>query len=207
MPPFFQSSCPPPRAKRAAFTLIELLVVMGIIVMLASFLFPAIKKAIGTARKTRCGVNLTNIYKAYAIRKNDEIEERDFSLDTSNWATTLAPYLNDHRETFLCPLDRDPHSGGGAPTIRCSYGMNDNDNTRLLHTEKILFMDFNNRTIQAAGMNPPPWTALEDIGRHRKRCNVVMANGSLREMYPSSIDPSNPSVQTNLWVPAGLPPP
>lgn len=51
--------------KKHGFTLIELLVVIAIIAILSAILFPAIRKAIDSARRTRCSNHMRQIAMAY----------------------------------------------------------------------------------------------------------------------------------------------
>lgn len=100
------------RVQRRAFTLVEILVVIGIIVMLAGLLLPALSTARESARSTQCQSNLRQMMLAtlqYMEHSNgvmpafksqlDQVrisvaDDQDAVLvDTPRWPTLIGPYL------------------------------------------------------------------------------------------------------------------
>ena len=63
-----------------AFTLIELLVVIGLIILIAALLFPALSRSIARAHVTKCQSNISQITKAYIMYMHDHDGNRPFLL-------------------------------------------------------------------------------------------------------------------------------
>lgn len=85
------------RKRRDAFTLIELLVVIGIVGVLIATLFPMMKKAMESARQTKCASNLRQIgmgMNAFAD-DNNQLYPTAYSdgLNTQTWIWQLKPYM------------------------------------------------------------------------------------------------------------------
>ena len=68
--------------KRAAFSLVELLVVIGIIALLMSMLFPVLRSAQETARRTKCASNLHQLGLAFQMYT---IANHQWLPDWSGW--------------------------------------------------------------------------------------------------------------------------
>lgn len=116
-----------PAGQKKGFTLIELLVVIAIIAILAAILFPVYTKAQQAARKSQCSSNMSQIYKAYTLYRDDwqlvgmPVRHGRMMWDQVNdgqygWAQTLWQY-NKTFEIFKCPAH---------PQINMVYSMNQN---------------------------------------------------------------------------------
>ena len=89
-----------------SFTLVELLTVIGIIVVLAGLLMPAINGAMKRAHETACANNLRQLGIA---EKGYSTDNQNFILTggtaynkNGNWADTLFDYAKDTK-VFICP--------------------------------------------------------------------------------------------------------
>lgn len=98
------------RARSAGgFTLVELLVVIAIIVVLASFLLPALRNARERARQAACLNNLRQVGMALIIYAQDNNNwlppARDISGPAPTWsgALVVSGYLT--RDVFICPVN------------------------------------------------------------------------------------------------------
>lgn len=103
---------------RNAFTLIELIVVVGVIVLLAALLVPALNAAREKARSARCLSNLRQIgvgLNLYADQWSDRYPYTAGTIPwggvdphdgTPGWMEALAPYVRNIR-IYRCPSDLD----------------------------------------------------------------------------------------------------
>lgn len=104
------------------FTLLELLIVIAIIVMLAGFLLPALKKAQEMSRRIFCSNNVKTLTTCSILYSNDYNGIFPFAaVDTSTvrptWAMLISPYLQINTDTafwnpekfkmFECPSNKN----------------------------------------------------------------------------------------------------
>ncbi len=95
--------------KRHGFNLVELLVVVVIMGILVMMLMPAGRAAWDSALAARCRANLETIWKAQAVWRADN--NTDTFTRGPGWHAMLYDYVEDVRETFICPA----HPGGMPP--------------------------------------------------------------------------------------------
>ena len=99
--------------KKQTFTLVELLVVIGIIVILAALLLPAINGAMAKAEETNCLNNMGQIGKAFAMYSadygNNIMASGDGSTASASWLAHAYGYLKTN-EVFECNADSNARS-------------------------------------------------------------------------------------------------
>lgn len=113
------------RRARGGFTLIELLVVIGIIVLLAGLLTPALMKARRKAMQSDCANSLHQFSVAcslYRMHHNDQWPA---------WLSTLYPTYIDDQTIYLCIADSRRGEIGGKPPELSDY----NDHQRFDETD------------------------------------------------------------------------
>ena len=106
------------RPARTAFTLVELLVVIGIIVVLAAILLPALGAARERAKRAACLSNLRQIGAGMMMYANtfrgkypngNPRQTASSYTETNQVLTYLArQFLGSNAAVFHCPSDRDP---------------------------------------------------------------------------------------------------
>jgi prepilin-type N-terminal cleavage/methylation domain-containing protein/prepilin-type processing-associated H-X9-DG protein len=95
-----------------AFTLIELLVVIAIIAILAALLVPAVRRALEAGKSARCISNERQL----AIATRTYIGDHDGSFPPGwrwgniFWPRTLLPYVDEHKDIYMCPVRVFPNS-------------------------------------------------------------------------------------------------
>jgi prepilin-type N-terminal cleavage/methylation domain-containing protein/prepilin-type processing-associated H-X9-DG protein len=99
---------------RRGFTLLELLVVIGIVLVLAALLVPAVQKLRATAQRTSCTSNLHQIGIAFESRRGtgdrrfpDTAQLPSLTPGKPSIAQVLGPYVENNTAIFHCPSDSD----------------------------------------------------------------------------------------------------
>jgi prepilin-type processing-associated H-X9-DG protein/prepilin-type N-terminal cleavage/methylation domain-containing protein len=99
-----------PRQIRAAFTLVELLVVLGIIVVLAAMLLPALARAHEKGIRAHCLNNLHQLGLALHMYVDDSryypghyILATPIESSRVVWPGRIFPYTVNNRKLFMCP--------------------------------------------------------------------------------------------------------
>lgn len=130
----------PSRCLHRAFTLVEILVVIGIIALLMAILFPVLQGVQERGRQATCVSNLSQIYLAVRLYKDDEREYpsslvallpnteliRRTSVAPGDASTTNdegTGYFRKGRAILVCPSDDTQTDGDSATSApRSSYG-------------------------------------------------------------------------------------
>jgi type II secretory pathway pseudopilin PulG len=118
--------------KKAAFTLLELLVVIGIIMLLAGLLFPALNAAREAAKKTKAKADVKQLDTAWKC----------VLLDYRTWA-----------------LAADSPKAGAVPT-RGSVAKMDDSAVKYLQggsSKGVIYMEFDRSSTNANGFFVDPW--------------------------------------------------
>ena len=96
---FFPAVSPMKKSERA-FTLIELMVVIGIILILAALLFPAMRAANGARDQTVALNNMKGIGTGFILYANDNsynLPQRTVGNSQDKWPALISKYLSDVR--------------------------------------------------------------------------------------------------------------
>lgn len=104
--------------KDAGFTLIELLAVIGIVLLLAALLSPALIKAIEKGRGAKCAANLRQLYLGAKLYENDSGQPLMTFNAGGAWDAVLYQTLNIDRPTDYSDLPRGPFA---CPSCKAVY--------------------------------------------------------------------------------------
>jgi prepilin-type N-terminal cleavage/methylation domain-containing protein/prepilin-type processing-associated H-X9-DG protein len=104
----------PLRMSRRGFTLLELIVVIGILVVVAALLVPAVQKLRATAQRTSCASNLHQIGIAFETRRGtgdrrfpDAAQLPSLTPGKPSIVQVLGPYVENNAALFHCSSDSD----------------------------------------------------------------------------------------------------
>lgn len=211
-------------------TIVELLIVIGIILIMAAIMLPALQMVRETSRETTCRNNLKQLGQAYIKAMKLGPDQLDLR-DEASWPKSLLQYLDDV-EVFHCPqhtgaqvsaatLNDGDHghanlllsSGAGiaqAGEIAISYGIN-NRADLLMTSEKIVMVDYGRTVVNVVGSQSAEnenWRTKYDdwytlmAPRHRGRLNVLYRSGMVDASLPNDIDPIHCYSYHRYWKPS-----
>jgi prepilin-type N-terminal cleavage/methylation domain-containing protein/prepilin-type processing-associated H-X9-DG protein len=111
--------------QRRAFTILELLIVLGIVAVLAAFIFPVFARARQNARRASCQTHLKQIGLGMMQYSRDYDEKMPLSLTEQGetWVDIIHPYIKSDA-VFLCPNDLTPFPLNNLHRRRTSYALN-----------------------------------------------------------------------------------
>lgn len=104
--------------RERGFTIIELLVVIGIIVLLAAILVPAVMYARWRATRTECMNNMRQIYLGIGVYRVDHATT--FAKNPMPIRLTFLHrdnYIQGDEKIYICPVDETNGAEGGKPDI------------------------------------------------------------------------------------------
>ena len=185
-----------------AFTLVEVLVVLGLIMLLAALLFPALSRAREGGRRTACLSNLSQIAKGLQIYTQDNNRRfpplpppQDPSDLTSGpdgskgWALSIADTLKND-VVFQCPSQGESNAKGFT-----DYWLNGDlqgkSDVRLRTPSSVILAGDGvaNSVDYAVGPNViEPWVATDSATtRHLGGANYAFADGHIKWLLPEKI--------------------
>ena len=92
------------RDKRA-FTLTEVLVVVAVVIVIASFVVPAVRRAAASGRQVMCKNNLSKLGQGYytQLARNKMIIANYTGSLASTWSGTMVPFIGNDGRLLICP--------------------------------------------------------------------------------------------------------
>ena len=177
-----RSSWFPSRNQNKGIALIELLAVIAILLIIISFVIPAVNKVRARAKQTVCIINLRQL--AVAIRAYSD--DYNGVFPTSLYTGTISAYFGNDSNILFCPADtRDLSSG----IPRGSYGLN---TSKLASYRLTSFPE-----LDPAKSTPIPVVGDSDsetlnssdlVFRHRSTGNIAFLDGHVISIKESEKD-------------------
>lgn len=207
----------PLMTRSAAFTLIELLLVIGIVVVLAAFLYPSFVNAKQKAQRIRCTSHMKQTSYAFRLWAGDYEDRMPMDVSVTNGGAMEAVMAGNMAAVFLvmsnelntpkilfCPTDKKRIQATTFPlgNTNVSYfvGLEIGTNSpgMLLAGDDNLLV--NNTAVRSgilslASNAPVAWSET----RHRKQGNVAMADHSVQGFSTRALQTAlaNTGVETN----------
>ena len=126
------------------------------------------------------------------------------SIDAGYRFSLLGP----DRQGLLHDLHQHVGESIVASSVKTSYGINSMVRHLELGARSILLLDYPKDVADCAGPDAmddwDDWTdrtGLPSFARHLGRCNVLFADGSVQALSPVDIDPDDPKLAREYWLP------
>jgi prepilin-type N-terminal cleavage/methylation domain-containing protein/prepilin-type processing-associated H-X9-DG protein len=105
--------------------------------------------------------------------------------------------------TYVPPA---PTSGAGLTANSASYGVNSKAQNFALaaDTGKVLVLDYRKMVADVIGPQPADIWPDQAAPRHSGALNVLFRDGSVLDMLPQDLDPTQPQIRQTNWVPTVL---
>jgi prepilin-type processing-associated H-X9-DG protein/prepilin-type N-terminal cleavage/methylation domain-containing protein len=185
-----------------AFTLTELLIVIGILVVLAAMLFPAVSRVREHAWRATCLSQVRQLDLAYMeyLRQSDQAALGYDFTPTSSWVTVLRARLDIPEQVYRCPSAPDERMGFGSAnaswtlvlrpdsgpvTVTGSYGFNA---WLLTWDPKSLGGDLYSGGTQSEH--------VRGLGAHEADRIPVFGDCTWQDSWPRETDPRPPNLLT-----------
>ncbi len=161
------------RTFRAAFTLIELLVVIAIIAILVGLLFPAVKRALNSAKRTKAAHEVTQLATAF----------KAYYDEYHRWPTNMVGYDTDEFATGIEVL---------APVVKMLKG--ESDPASVLRNAKLLpFLDLGQNATNGVGSYLDPW------GKPYKYMLDYNQDNILHIEFTGNFEKTNINANVGVW--------
>lgn len=198
-----------------AFTLIEIIVAVGIIALLATLLFPAMKNVRELSHTASCMSNLSQIGKgllAYASDNNGSLpaaKDNTKSWPQRTFMFQINPYLGNLPATtsqqqnkvcfdgvFRCRGKKDWNLAGPTDQQKTSYGMNTFSPTSIpSEGKRLAAIEYPSKTLLVADVQMDGDYALRNTHymyrdykalRHQKKDNILFCDGHVETLPEGS---------------------